>query len=188
MSQPELLRRVLQALDVAGIEHLLSGSFASSLQGEPRSTHDIDIVVDIQPAGAAHLIAAFRPPQYYLSADSVREAITHQSMFNLLDVNSGDKVDFWILTDDPFDRSRFARRYTEEVMGMRISVSSPEDTILMKLNWAIQSGGSEKQFKDALGVYEVQQAKLDLAYMDHWARELSIEELWRRLRREAEAT
>jgi hypothetical protein len=55
-------------------------------------------------------------------------------MFNLIVVKTGDKVDFWILTDGPFDRSRFARRYTEKVMGMEIAVSSPEDTILMKLS------------------------------------------------------
>jgi hypothetical protein len=44
---------------------------------------------------------------------------------------NGDKVDFWMLTEDPFDRSRFARRYYEEVLGIRFAVSSPEDTILM---------------------------------------------------------
>lgn len=185
MSQSELLKVVLQVLDAAGIGYLLSGSFASSLQGEPRSTHDIDIVVDLQPAAADQLVAAFPPPRFYLSGDSIREAIATKSMFNLLDVHVGDKVDFWILTGDGFDRSRFARRRTEDVLGMRISVSSPEDTILMKLSWAKRSGGSEKQFNDALGVYEVQRGNLDPAYLDHWARELSIEELWRRLQREA---
>ena len=29
-------------------------------------------------------------------------------MFNLLALTEGDKVDFWILTEEPFDRSRFA--------------------------------------------------------------------------------
>jgi len=76
-------------------------------------------------------------------------------MANLIDTVSGDKVDFWLLTETPFDYSRFTRRYHEELMGMRIAVSSPEDTILMKLRWSKMSGGSEKQFIDALRVYEV---------------------------------
>ena len=71
------------------------------------------------------------------------DAINRQGMFNLIDVTSGDKVDFWMLTNEPFDRSRFARKYAEEVWGMRITVSSPEDTILAKLRWAKLSGGSE---------------------------------------------
>jgi len=40
-------------------------------------------------------------------------------------------------------------------MDTEIWVSSPEDTILAKLRWANLSGGSEKQFIDALRVYEV---------------------------------
>jgi hypothetical protein len=69
-------------------------------------------------------------------------------MANLIDTVSGDKADFWLLTETPFDYSRFTRRYHEELMGMRIAVSSPEDTILMKLRWSKMSGGSEKQFSE----------------------------------------
>lgn len=82
-------------------------------------------------------------------------------MFNLINLKEGDKVDFWILTDDPFDKSRFSRRITEEFMGIKLLVSTPEDTILAKLKWAKESGGSEKQFIDALRVYEVQYGKID---------------------------
>lgn len=92
----------------------------------------------------------------------------------------------YILTDEPFDRSRFARRYLEEFMGLKIQVSSPEDTILAKLRWANLSGGSEKQFTDALRVYEVQYEKLDIHYLERWAKKLDIELLWNRLKDEAE--
>ena len=42
MPQQELLKLVIARLDEAGIEYMLTGSLASSLQGEPRATHDID--------------------------------------------------------------------------------------------------------------------------------------------------
>jgi hypothetical protein len=71
-------------------------------------------------------------------------------MFNLIDAREGDKVDFWLLTDDAFDRARFERRYVERFEDVALSVSRPEDTILMKLRWAAMLGGSEKQFGDAL--------------------------------------
>jgi len=135
MSQQELLKKVIQALDGAGIEYMISGSLVSSLQGEPRSTHDIDVVVALQPASVRALVNTFTSPEYYLTEESILEAIQHKGMFNLIDVNSGDKVDFWILTDDPFDCSRFSRKYAEKAMGISIIVSSPEDTILMKLKW-----------------------------------------------------
>lgn len=106
-------------------------------------------------------------------------------MFNLIDVKEGEKVDFWVLTDEPFDRSRFSRRYEEEVLGTRLYMSSAEDTILVKLKWAKLAGGSEKQITDALRVFEVQFKNLDMDYLKHWIKELDIEKLWDRLREEA---
>lgn len=186
MSQPELLKKVVTTLEEAGLEYMATGSIVSSLQGEPRSTHDIDLVVSIRRESIKKLLAAFQPPEYYLDEQSIHEAIAHGSMFNLIDVDSGDKVDFWMLTGEPFDRSRFARKYAEDVMGMHIMVSSPEDTILAKLRWADLSGGSEKQFTDALRIYEVQFEKLDMDYLKRWARELAIEPLLLLLQKEAE--
>jgi len=45
MSQQELLKKIIQALDQAEIPYMITGSIVSSLQGEPRSTHDIDILI-----------------------------------------------------------------------------------------------------------------------------------------------
>ena len=164
---------------------MVTGSVASSLQGEPRATHDIDLVVDIEADAVPQLIQTFQMPEYYLDEDTVHEAIQCQGMFNLIDVNQGDKVDFWILTDDAFDQSRFSRRYSEDFMGLTFRVSSPEDTILAKLRWAKMSGGSEKQFTDALRVYEVQYGQLDLSYLEDWVKHLGVEALWARLQQTA---
>ena len=182
MSQSELLKCVSSVLEREGIPFMLTGSYVSSLQGEPRASQDIDLVVQIAPSAAPALANAFPPPDYYLDEHAIRDAIASQGMFNLLDATGGDKVDFWILTDEGFDQSRFARRAIEDVEGMKIAVSRPEDTILMKLRWCEMSGGSEKQFGDALRVYEVQVAKLDQGYMDRWAAHLGVAELVASLR------
>ena len=186
MSQQELLRRVVQALADAGVEYMLTGSVASSLQGEPRSSHDIDVVVAIEQRPARELVEAFPPPDLYPNEESIVDAINKQSMFNLIEVTTGDKVDSWILTNDPFDRSRFSRRRVEEVMGMHITVSTPEDTILAKLRWAKLSGGSEKQFTDALRVYEVQFGTLDVDYLHDWAKKIGVVDLLKKIEMEAE--
>ena len=186
MSQQELLKLVIQTLDGAGVEYMLTGSVVSSLQGEPRSTHDIDIVVAIKRSLAKKLVDAFPPPRYHLTRESILDAISHRSMFNLLDTDTGDKVDFWMLTDEPFDLSRFERRRTEEILGLKLAVSSPEDTILAKLSWAKRSGGSEKQFSDALHVYEVQSANMDMEYLRRWAKDLGVESLLKQLEDKAE--
>jgi len=186
MSQQELLKRVVEALDLNEVDYMITGSTASSLQGEPRSTHDIDVVVAIQETDINQLIHAFPPPDYYLDAAAIREAIAQGSMFNLLDVREGDKVDFWMLTNRLFDQSRFARKYEEEVLGMKVKVSRPEDTILAKLQWAALSGGSEKQLIDAMRVYEVQHGDLDMGYLREWAEQLHVGPALDRIKKEAE--
>jgi uncharacterized protein (DUF1330 family) len=186
MSQQELLKKVTQVLNQAGIRYMITGSVVSSLQGEPRSTHDIDMVIAIKMPAAKRLAEAFTSPDFYLDEDNILDAIKRQSMFNLIDLNTGDKVDFWILTDEPFDQSRFLRKISEKFMGLKILISSPEDTILAKLRWAKLSGGSEKQFTDALRVYEVQYGKLDINYLEQWVKKLNLESLWKRLVDEAE--
>ncbi len=56
----------------------------------------------------------------------------------------------------------------------------------MKLRWANLSGGSEKQFTDALRVYEIQYQNLDLNYMEAWSKTLQIKEFWEKLKQEAQ--
>ena len=186
MSQQELVKKVVHALDNARIEYMMTGSVVSSLQGEPRSTHDIDIVVIMHPSSIKKLIHYFPSPDYYLDEKSIVDAIQTKNTFNLLDMQEGIKVDFWMLTDDPFDQSRFSRKYTEDYQGLKIQVSRPEDTIIIKLKWAKLSGGSEKQFIDALRVYEIQRDNLDMDYLKRWVQMVGLESLWNRLEDEAE--
>lgn len=173
MSQQELLKKVIQVLNQAGIQYMITGSVVSSLQGELRSTYDIDMVIAIQKSVAKRLVEAFPPPDFYLDENNILDAIKRQSMFNLIDLNTGDKVDFWMLTNEPFDQSRFLRKISEH-------------TLLAKLRWEKLSGGSEKQFTDALRVYEVQYGKLDINYLERWVKKLNIESLGKRLVNEAE--
>ena len=165
---------------------MLTGSFVSSLQGEPRATHDIDVVVAMDKAAVRTLVDAFPTPEFYLNEEAAYSAIATQGMFNLTAITEGDKVDFWLLTEDPFDQSRFSRKSVEEILGISLRVPSPEDTVLAKLKWTKESGGSEKHFVDALRVYEVQGERIDHAYVDEWAERLSVEDLWQRIQREAE--
>ena len=186
MLQPQLLEKVLAALNNSRIDYMITGSIVSSLQGEPRATHDIDIVVNMQPVSVQDLVNIFIPPRFYISKDSIEDAIKHKTMFNLIDTTEGDKVDFWILTEEPFDKSRFKRKYEENVYGFTMKVSAPEDTILSKLRWAKFSGGSEKQFIDALRVYEVQSETLDINYINEWAAKLDVAAIWGKLQQDAQ--
>lgn len=186
MSQQELLNQVVRVLNKAEIPYMITGSIASSLYGEPRSSHGIDLVIAVNKSSVDAFMQAFSNSEdsnYYLPhRETIIETIEQESMFNLIDMVEGDKIDFWILTNTPFDKSRFQRRRIEKFDDIEFFVSTPEDTILAKLHWAKLSGGSEKQFGDAKGVYEVQYPNLNLDYLEIWAEKLDVKKLWERLK------
>lgn len=71
MSQQKLLKKVIQVLDQIGIQYMITGSVASNLQGEPRPTHDIDMVVDVPKSKAHELAENFPSPDFYLDEENV---------------------------------------------------------------------------------------------------------------------
>lgn len=185
MSQQELLKKIIRFFEESKIEYMLTGSYISSLQGEPRSTHDIDVIVALEKNDIAKFLKSFPKDDYYIEEQSIQEAIEQQTMFNVIDLREGGKIDFWIITNDPFDQSRFFRKIREELFDTKMYISTPEDTILMKLKWANLSGGSEKQFTDALRVYEIQFEKLDLQYINYWINQLQLQASWKRIQQES---
>ena len=174
MSQSQLLIHTVKALEKTDCEYMLTGSLVSSMQGEPRATHDIDIVVEISQNKVEELLKEFTFDDFYYDLDCAKTAVKSGTMFNILSITSGDKIDIWALTESEFDQSRFSRRRPVVLFDFKMQVSSPEDTILMKLLWAQKSGGSEKQLFDAAKVYELQLDILDKAYFEVWIEKLGL--------------
>lgn len=166
---------------------MVTGSVVSSLQGEPRSTHDIDMVIILKKKAVKLFSQAFPEDVFYINEASMAEAVDRQGMFNLIDSLSGNKVDFWLLTSDAYDQTRFSRRRNAQVLGLdNFYVTTPEDTILSKLRWAKLSGGSEKQLTDAVRVFEMQFDRLNIDYIKQWINQLGLQMQWKQLTDQAD--
>jgi hypothetical protein len=182
MLQQELLIKMVKELDKLAIEYMITGSVVSSLLGEPRSTHDIDIVtVVISNDKIDELAAIFALPNYYLHPDSAKKARFDTGMFNLIDTKGGNKIDFWLLSEEEFDVSRFKRKQTIDFHGQKVNITTAEDIIIAKLRWAKMQNGSQKQMTDAIRVYELQYTKLDLPYLQYWVTKLELLGFWEEL-------
>ncbi len=185
MSQFRLLEEIIKKLESSSIPYMLTGSIVSSLQGVPRSTHDIDLIISISEKDIEKIASNFSKKDFYYNEETIKDAVHKKSQFNLIDQKHGDKIDFWLLTDSEFDRSRFTRRQKIKFMDFNIVVSTPEDTILEKLYWSKLSGGSKKHYLDALRVYELQQEILDMQYMEKWSSEIGVRPLFLNIKEEA---
>lgn len=179
MSQSELLKTVVGVLERESIDYMLTGSIVSGLQGFPRLTHDIDIVVRFPLTKCAQVPTWFPEPDYYADGEAARQAVISGGMFNIISIRTGDKVDFWVLRREEYDLEAFGRRVEVQMADQKVMVPRPEDTILSKLRWCRMSGRSEKQLADVVGVLKVQGAAIDRAYIERWATELGVVALWR---------
>ncbi len=83
MSQSELLIAIANALDGAGVPFMLTGSLVSSLQGEPRATHDIDLVIALTPDSVERLVAALSATSGYFSRQAMEDAMSRSGMFKV---------------------------------------------------------------------------------------------------------
>jgi hypothetical protein len=172
-SEKELLIDCLQRLNRSGISYMLTGSMASNYWGIPRTTHDLDFVLVMQPADVASLVDAFRDG-FFLQPESVRQAFMPPHQFNAIDELSALKIDFWLLGDNAFERNAFARRLEVTLFGSPAWIATAEDVILHKLYWN-RLTPSERQLGDAAGVYAVQTAALDSDYLQQWASALGVQ-------------
>ena len=175
----DLLRRLVAATAHAHVPFMIAGSFASTAQGLPRTTQDIDIVID-PPVGSAldALVAALLADQFYVDADAAREAMQHRSMSNAID-RSAWKIDFILRKARPFSVEEFSRRAAVEMLGVPVFFASPEDTIVAKLERSKLSGGSERQRRDVAGILATMRDELEREYIERWVRDLDVDLEWK---------
>lgn len=174
MSQAELLKRLFEVFRRLGIDAMVVGSHASSFYGEARSTHDIDIVVDLDQSKISELCEAFPPPKYYLSDAALREG----RMANLIDIESGDKADLFLLHDAAAARLEFSRRVDAMLFDTDVTLATAEDTILAKLRWYRETE-SDRQLTDIRHILGRQQYKLDVNYLRRRISEDGLQAVWR---------
>lgn len=109
MGPIDLLEFVGAQLDRLGCTRFTTGSIASMLYGEPRFTNDVDMVVQISAQQVRSMADTFVGDEWYFSLDAATHAVRTRSMFNILHIPSGLKVDLMVSSDDAFDRSRYQR-------------------------------------------------------------------------------
>ena len=180
------LAALVDALASVGVPWFVAGSVASVVHGEIRTTQDVDVVADLQPAHVPPLAAALRTT-FFVDEILLMEAVQGGGSCNVIHRETGFKVDLFVLRPRPFSRVEMDRRQRIELQpGLSLPVASAEDCILTKLEW-FEKGGrvSDRQWRDVLGILKAQRGALDTAYLDRWAQELGLGDLMDQAMREA---
>ncbi len=155
-----------------GISYYITGGVAAISYGEPRTTQDLDLVMAISLDVIERLSDALTEAGFYVPGiDDVKSG--RMRTLQIIEMESISRADLVVAGTDEFERLKFTRRRVIEFEGTALYFASPEDVILNKLRWR-QRSGSEKQWRDVLGVLKVQAENLDYGYMRELAEQLGL--------------
>ncbi len=176
----EVLRIVINRLESAGLRYMVTGSIAANFYTIPRMTRDIDIVIELQEEDIQKFHSLFSS-NFYVEQESIKNALNERGSFNIIHTEGIVKVDFIVRKETEYRRLEFERRRTIEFEGLSLYVTSPEDLVLSKLDWAKESL-SETQLRDVENLLKTV-SDLDMDYIKRWVKRLELEEVYRKVRK-----
>ncbi|WP_025143086.1 DUF6036 family nucleotidyltransferase [Pedobacter jeongneungensis] len=162
--------KIVDVLNENNIPYMLSGSIAMGVYIVPRATRDFDFIIHLQQEDIDGFVANFKDG-YYCNINSVKDAVKQQSLFNIIDHESGYKADFVILKNENFRQEEFNRRVEMEYLGKSVYLVTVEDLLISKLIW-IQVLQSAIQIQDIKNLAELD--TLDWEYINKWVKELKL--------------
>ncbi len=181
MPEADLSLLFVRPLNQLGVRYMVGGSVAAILYGEPRLTHDVDLIVFLRYEDIARLRQVFPSPEFYvpptevIAAEIAREQKGH---FNVIHTDTGFKADFYTTGRDELQAWGFRHLRRMNYCGEPIVVAPPEYVIVRKLEY-FREGGSEKHLRDIRAMLAVSGEQIDRSELNHWVRQQGVDAEWR---------
>ena len=180
MPEADLLGLFAVPLERAGLPYMVTGAAAAILYGQPRTTNDLDVVLELKVADLPRLRATFPESDYYLPPDEVIQVElqrTQRGHLNTLHHDSGFKADLYPMGDDALHRWAFPKRRAVPHGGSTIQFAPPEYVILRKLEY-FREGGSTKHLTDIRAMLDVSGDSIDRIVLAEWITRLGLQAEW----------
>jgi hypothetical protein len=177
---PELIQPFITRFEKLGVPYMVTGSTAGILYGEPRMTHDVDIVVTLRSKDIDAFVAAFPIEDFYCPPDDVLAIEIRRGQrghCNLIHHATGFKADIYIAYD-ALHQWGLAHRRTLDLDGVPIHVAPIEYVIVRKLEY-YREGKSDKHLRDIRSMLEVSAELVDRVQIEKFVAERGLEVEWR---------
>ncbi|MGE0084003.1 MAG: hypothetical protein AB7S75_06230 [Desulfococcaceae bacterium] len=159
---------------------MITGSVASMIYGEPRLTHDIDLVIELDQDDAEKFADAFPIEDFYCPPSeviAVEAGRRHRGHFNLIHHETGFKADIYLSGNDNLHQWALNNIKSIGMDGEIFRLAPAEYVILRKLEY-YSEGGSEKHLRDIAGILSVSSDRIDFGHLSEKIHEYSLEKEW----------
>ncbi|KXH70188.1 MAG: hypothetical protein AM326_01195 [Candidatus Thorarchaeota archaeon SMTZ-45] len=176
----EILKFVSSYLNDHGIEYVIVGGVAVMYHGVPRTTVDIDILLQIDDAEIDSFSDFLNSKGFNASADDMRSALIEGSYSTIFYMDTLLRLDLQGVIST-FDRLTIERAVAIEFLEVSIKLGTAEDTIVNKVLFQ-----GEQDIRDAHGIFQINRERLDMSYIESTCKMLGISDKWNSFLSESE--
>ena len=185
MQEPNLFSLFTSRLNDRKLNYAVTGSVATIAYGEPRLTHDIDIVLELGVGEIASFVLAFPASEFSVAPiEKIKNEILRpeRGHFYLIHLETGFKADIYLKGDDELHQWALDNKRSFEFQGVMLPLAPPEYVIIRKLEY-FRDGQSDKHLTDIKKILDNSPEIIDLAYIDAYVRRHGLVELWEKSKR-----
>ena len=180
MQEPSLFKIFTDRLNTLGVPYMITGSVASIIYGQPRVTHDIDIVITISTRLLENMVKLFPTDEFYLppieilNNETLRENRGH---CNIIHHESGFKADIYFAGNNDFQHWALDNCRMIEFYGDKIPIAPVEYVIIKKLEF-YKEGKAQKHINDIKAILENSKNLIVNDLLDNYLIGFGLEKEW----------
>lgn len=180
MQEPDLYSLFTEKLNKAGIPYAITGSVASIIYGEPRMTHDIDIVIEVAADWAEEFLNSFPISEFYIPPTEVLKTEIKRSSrghCNIIHLETGFKADIYFPGTNQFQKWAIANARSFDFNDSHILVAPPEYVIVKKLEF-YKEGLEQKHIKDIKAILINSKEIMDFTLLEKYIIRFGLRDAW----------
>lgn len=184
MPEANLFMLFLEPLNRRNIRYMVTGSVAGMIYGEPRITHDIDLVLQLRAEDVSDFISLFPADRFYCPPEKVIKtelASQIRGHFNIIHNKTGFKADIYPTGEDELHKWAMDRRQKVEFEKSDIWLAPPEYVIVRKLEY-YKEGKSTKHLCDIKRMLEISGDNINTQELKRKIEERNLSEEWAKLK------
>lgn len=172
----EFVIKVIEILENSDIEYVIVGGIAAIYYGQPRSTEDIDIIVDLkftEKEKIEKLCWLFTKNGFKImgNCDGIIESLKEKSHITIYDQNYIFRVDLQGIYNR-LNVLAFEGRRRVKIFDREAWLQSPEDLIIAKLTYYV----SNRDMRDVVAIIKNSFDLIDMNRLMRLAEEFGIKE------------